>query len=201
MSEQAREHVGPSLHFRATVRLHCCKARVSPCRQVATTTKMRKPTEVLTGYVKRPGILPQNPAVSLQTSTCLFQRDAGCREHTPAAPGEQYGAQLQSPCSFLPCLLHSPFKPKILAMSICCWVWPWTSAFSSQTRRQRAVSVCEPPYSQLSCSLLGACSMPRNISKSPQGQRKQTCLCLLVFSSPHLPSQQQTRQQILWEQD
>lgn len=77
------------------------QSSVSPCRQVATTTKIRKPTEVLTGYVKRPGILPQNPAVFLQTSTCLFQRDAGRREHTPAAPGEQYGAQLQSPCSFL----------------------------------------------------------------------------------------------------
>lgn len=37
----------------------------------------------------------------LQTSTCFFQRDAGCREHTPAAPGEQYSAQLQSPCPFL----------------------------------------------------------------------------------------------------
>lgn len=207
MSEQAPEPVGPSLHFRATVRLHCCKARVSPCRQVATT-KIRKPTDVLTGSVKRPGILPQNPAVSRQTSTCLFQRDTGCREHTPAAPGKQHGARLQSPCFVLsPRLLHSPFKPKILAMSICCWVWPWTSAFSLQTQRQSTVSACEPPYSQLSCSLLGACSMPRNISKSPQGRRKQTCLCLLVLSSPHLPGQQQTRQKrglnthVLWEQD
>lgn len=51
----------------------------------------------------------------------------------------------------------------------------------------KAKSVCVSLFSQLSCSLLGACSAPRNISKS-QCQRKQTCLCLPVHSHLTCPA-------------
>lgn len=51
MSEQTlQEHVGPCLYFPATVQL----ASFSPSRHVAKTTKIKKPTEVIAGYVKHP---------------------------------------------------------------------------------------------------------------------------------------------------
>lgn len=145
MSEQAREHVGPSLHFPATVRLHCCKARVSPCRRVATAAKIRKPTDVLSGYAQRPGTLPQNPAVLLQTSACLFQRDARAGS-TPQQRPEQCGAQPQSPCSSLS-PLPSPlsFETQNTGYVHLVLGLARTSAFSLQTQRQSTASVCAPP--------------------------------------------------------
>lgn len=106
--------------------------------------KIRKPAEVLTGHVKRRGSYHKILPVFLQTSTCFFQRDAGCREHTPAAPGEQYSPQLQSPCSFLsplPEISTLLLKPKYWLCPFVVGSGPGLQLFLCK-HKGRARSVC-----------------------------------------------------------
>lgn len=141
VSEQAQEHVGPSLHFPATVPLECCKASVAPCTQVATT-KIRKPADVLAGYVKRPCVVPQNPA-------CV-----PADIHMPPPEGRQLqGADPQqglgSNASTLVALLLS-FSPALSTQLLNpqCWLCPFVVGSGPGLQRLlckhkgRARSVC-----------------------------------------------------------
>lgn len=142
----------------------------------------------------------------LQTSTCLFQRDASGREQTPSrawAAGPAHTRHLAP--FFLPCILHSTLKPTMLAMSICCWVWPWTSAFSLQTQRQSKVCLWDPNSHSCRVHFWGRAPCPgtsANLFRARENRLASASLCF-----PHLicPASRSTAGEglnthVLWEQ-
>lgn len=203
-SEQAlQEHADPHLYFPATVQLESYKASFSPCRQVAKTTKIKTPTKVLAGYVKH----PQYPTTKSCVFSCRHQRASSrgrrdCREHTTtwaAVPGHSSSYLVP----FSPCLLHSPFKPKMPAISFCCPTGPCTSAFLLQTQRQSKICLCKPYSHNYHVHFWGHAQHPGTSANLNARENRLASASRCILTSPAQPRQEEggLNTHILWEQD
>lgn len=132
---------------------------------------------------------------------CLFWRDVRLQgAHNLSGRAR---AQLQLPCSLLPCLHHSHCIPKMLTISICCPEGPCTSVFRCKPKG-RARSLCNPYSHNCLCSLLRACSAPRIISHLSAKENRLACasLCILTSARPtaNMAGEGSLNIRILWEQ-
>lgn len=191
-SEQAlQKHAEPHLYFPATVQLKSYKASFSPCRQVAKTTKIKTPTKVLAGYVKH----PKYPTTKSCVFSCRHQRASSrgrrdCREHTTtwaAVPGHSSSYLVP----FSPCLLHSPFKSKMPAISFCCPTGPCTSAFLLQTQRQSKICLCKPYSHNYHVHFWGHAQHPGTSANLNARENRLASASLCILTSPAQPRQEE----------
>lgn len=122
--------------------------------------------------------------VFLQTSICLFQRRLQGAHHNLSSSTR---AQLQLPSSFLPCLLHSPFKTQNASYILLLSNGNLHFSFFVANERQSKICLCKPYSHNCHVHFWGHAQHPIQ-SENLNAKENRLASASLCSLSPHLPS-------------